>query len=190
VAFFAVQSLTGIDVFSSPLESHLHGQDWSPFAQRLVARHMEERGTTLAAYAPVFDRAVLLHAKSLIILMAVPFALLLPLVFRSLRKPFVAHAVFALHLYAFLLCLFSASLLVAGITILVGGRGLHGLNLDAILSIANLVAGGGYLYLATGAFHGTRGGRRVLEVVGLSVAVAALVKGYRFALFLLTLHTT
>lgn len=75
VAFFAVQSLIGANVFSSPLRSHLEGQDWSPLAQRLVARHLEERGTTVADYAPVFDRAVVLHAKSLIILMVLPFAL-------------------------------------------------------------------------------------------------------------------
>ena len=33
----------------------------------------------LEQYAPIFDRAVVLHAKSLILLMTVPFALLLPL---------------------------------------------------------------------------------------------------------------
>ena len=36
VLFFATESLTGGTVFSTPLESHLHTQPWSPLAQALV----------------------------------------------------------------------------------------------------------------------------------------------------------
>src|SRR5262249_31931942 len=35
VIFFALQSLTGQNVFSSSLDSHLHHQDWSDLAQTL-----------------------------------------------------------------------------------------------------------------------------------------------------------
>src|SRR3954471_18972981 len=35
--FFATQSLTGTDVLSTPLESHLRVQDWKDVAQSLVA---------------------------------------------------------------------------------------------------------------------------------------------------------
>src|SRR3954470_5085170 len=36
VAFFAVQSWASIKIFSTPLISHLHHQDWSALAQELV----------------------------------------------------------------------------------------------------------------------------------------------------------
>lgn len=40
VIFFALQSLTGDAVVSSPLQSHLQHQDWSELAQSLLARHL------------------------------------------------------------------------------------------------------------------------------------------------------
>jgi hypothetical protein len=190
VAFFAFQSLTPFHVLSSPLVSHLYGQDWSPLARRLVQQRLDELGTTVEAYAPLFDRAVLLHAKSLVILMVVPLALLLPLVFPRPRRPFVAHAVFALHAIAFLLLLFCAILALAGATVLTGGPGLESAPVDTVLSLLGLGACGAYLFLATGEFYGATGRARWLRTFGLAVAVAAIVLGYRFTLFLITLYTT
>src|SRR5690349_17132857 len=46
VLFFAVQALSTEKVFSNRLESHLHGQDWSPLAQRLVAERLNHRHVT------------------------------------------------------------------------------------------------------------------------------------------------
>lgn len=98
VLFFAIQSLTNINIFGASLDSHLHQQDWSPLAQTLLDRRLESTHNNLALYAPIFDQAVILNAKSLIILMVVPFAMLLPLVFLRSRLPFMGHVVFALHL--------------------------------------------------------------------------------------------
>jgi hypothetical protein len=39
--FFALQSLTNQNVFSSSLDSHLHHQDWTELAQSLVASRLE-----------------------------------------------------------------------------------------------------------------------------------------------------
>ena len=69
VVFFAVQSLTHTRVFSSSLDSHLHHQDWSVLAQELVGDHLAAANTTLDRFTPLFDRAVVLHAKSLVIAM-------------------------------------------------------------------------------------------------------------------------
>ena len=190
VLFFAVQSLTGETVFSSPLDSHLHHQDWSEFARSLVARKLEASGTPLDTYAPVFDSAVVVHAKSLIILMTVPFALLLPLAFQRARRPFMTHVVFSLHLYTFLLLLFCLALLAARASAWLGLGGLETSTVDNVLSIFNLAAGGLYLYLAIGPVYETAGGRRILQATALAIAVAAIVIGYRFALFLITLFTT
>ena len=112
VAFFTAQSLTHMRIFSSPLDSHLYHQDWSAAAQRLVAHRLASSDMTLERYAPLFDQAVVLNAKSLVVLMVVPFALFLPLLFLRSRRPFATHVSFALHLYAFVLLLFCVALAI------------------------------------------------------------------------------
>jgi hypothetical protein len=190
VIFFAVQSLTGETVFSSPLDSHLHHQDWSEFARTFVGRKLEASGTSLADYAPAFDSAVVVHAKSLIILMTVPFALLLPLVFLRARRPFMTHVVFALNLYAFLLLLFCVALLAARASVWLGFGGLETPAVDTTLSVFNLAACWLYLYLAIGPVYGAAGFGHILQAIVLAIAVALIVIGYRFALLLITLFTT
>jgi hypothetical protein len=190
VLFFAMQSLTRTRILSSPLRSHLHEQDWSALAQTLVAHRLEQLRTSLDLYAPAFDQAAVLNAKSLILLMALPFALLLPLVFHRSRLPFVAHVVFSLHFYAFLLLLFCVSLALAGTQELLGGSGLSSARVDDVLTTLILAVCAAYLYRATGRVYGARGGMRVANSFLLALAVGFLVLGYRFAIFLLTLYTT
>jgi hypothetical protein len=190
VVFFAVQTITRGNVFSSPLRSHLHEQDWSALAQSLVARRLQEKGVTLAAYAPVFNHAVMLHAKSLIALMVLPFALVLPLVFRRQRRPFVAHAVFALHVYAFLLLLYCGGLTLARIEQLLGGGGLQSVRVDVTLTILLIALTAVYLYLAIGRFYAESGAVRGVKAIGLAFAMGAIAVGYRFLLFIITLYTT
>jgi len=113
VLFFALQWLTGTNIFSSTLESHLHHQDWSELAESLVARRLDKTRIPLELYAPIFDQAVVINAKSLIVLMTVPFAVLLPVIFYCAHRPLMVHVVFSLHHYTFLLLLFCASLLAA-----------------------------------------------------------------------------
>ena len=187
VLFFAVQSLTGGTVFSSPLDSHLHHQDWSVFARTQVDARLTASGTTLADYAPVFDRAVVTHAKSLIILMTAPFALLLPLVFLRERRPSMMHVVFSLHLYSFLLLLFCVALFAAALSDWMGFGGIQAPAVDTTLSIILLATCTLYLYRAIGRAYGAHGVRRVVQSVALAIAVAVIVIGYRFALFLITL---
>ena len=74
ILFFAMQSLTGAKIFSTPLDQHLHSDMWSSVAQKLVAQHLQTRRTTEAQYAPVFNQAVAQNGKSLIVLMVLPFA--------------------------------------------------------------------------------------------------------------------
>lgn len=192
VLFFATQSLTHANVLSSTLASHLHQQDWQELARRLVSRRLEAKGTTLALYAPAFDRSVVLNAKSLIGLMVLPFALLLPLVFFGTRRPFVAHLVFSLHLYAFLLLLFCAVLLTLLLDMRLGGAGLSGGGggVDFMVSMLILASCAGYLHGAIGRVYGARGPLRIVQAMLLAVALGSIVLGYRFVIFLVTLYTT
>jgi len=189
VLFFAVESLTGGRVFTTPLDAHLRTQPWSPLAAGLVSRRLEALHTTLAAYAPIFDRAVALNARSLIIVMALSFVAAPAIAFHGRRRPAVAHAVFSLHLYAFLLLLFCVANVIPAVDRWFGGPGLASDGLDHAISIALVTACAAYLYVATKVVYGAGGAWRVVKVAALTVIVAAIVLGYRFVLFLITLYT-
>jgi hypothetical protein len=190
VFFFAAQSLTHTKIFSSTLDSHLHHQDWSAVAQSMVARRLEATQTTLDRYAPLFDQAVVLNAKSLVVVMVLPFVLLLPIVFRRSRRAFAIHVAFALHLYAFMLLLFCVSLAVEAVDRLLGGAGLESARMDNALTAFNLAVCAVYVYLAAGTVYASRGARRLLEALGLTLAIGAILLGYRFAIFAITLYAT
>lgn len=190
VLFFAVQWVTGENVFSSSLDSHLHHQDWSQLAQSVLSRRLEATHTSLAAYEPTFDRAIVLNAKSLILLMAFVFSLLLPLAFIRERRPFMTHVVFSLHLYTFFLLLFIIALLLAKASASLGAGGLDNPMVDNVLSVMNLTACAVYVYLAIHRAYGATGVQRIVKAIALALAVAAIALGYRFALFFITLYGT
>jgi hypothetical protein len=190
VLFFAAESLTGGTVFSTPLQSHLHTQPWSDVAQPLVSHRLASLQTTVDQYAPLFDRAISLHARSLILLMALSFAVLPAIVFRRGRHPFAAHAVFALHLYAFMLLLFCVATAIPAAGMLAGGVRSTSQLLDQTLSIGLLLACAVYLYFAVGAVYGGSRAARVAGALVLTIAAGTLVLGYRFVLLLLTLYST
>jgi hypothetical protein len=190
VIFFAVQWATGENVFSSSLASHLHHQDWSALAESFLSRRLEATHMTIAQYEPGFDRAVVLNAKSLIVLMSMLFALLLPLAFLRERRPFMTHVVFSLHLYTFLLLLFCVALILAKLSALLGLGGLDTPLVDNVLSVANITACAIYIYLAIRPVYGATGARRVATTLLLALTTAAIALGYRFALFFITLYGT
>lgn len=190
VMFFAMQSLTGVKVFSTPLDVHLHEQIWSGLARPLVERRLAATHTTLEQYAPVFDQAVALNAKSLIGLMVLPFAVLPSMLFRRRRLPAAAHVVFSLHFYAFLLLLFCAALAVGSLDVALGGAGLQAEAVDHTVSLVELGLCAVYLFVATGRVYGRTGGLGLVQVGALTLSVVAIVLGYRFVLLPLTLLST
>ena len=190
VVFFAIESMVGGKVFNSPLDAHLHTQPWSEFAPRLVEGRLAVLHKALELYAPAFDQAVALKARSLIIFMALFFALVPMLVFLRRRRPLVAHAVFSLHFYSFLLLLLCVAAVLQAMDGWVGGFGLTSDGLDHLLSISLLMASAAYLYLSVAPVYGTRGVARGAATLVLTVFVGVIVLGYRFALFLITLYST
>ena len=148
--FFIIQSLANVNIFSSPLESHMDQQDWSTLAQTMVTQRLHETHSTLDRYALLFNKAVPINAKALIVLMSVPFTLILPVVFVRSARPFMTHVVFSMHLYAFLLVLFCVAMAVPTADMLFGGAGLQSARMDNLLSVFNLLACAVYLYIAVG----------------------------------------
>ena len=189
VLFIGVQSLTQTSVFSSPLQSHLYHQDWSPLARHLVIIHLIKGPYTLAEFAPLFDQSAILHAKSLIVLMVGSFSVFLSLLFYGRNRPFAAHFIFSLNFYAFLLLLFCGSLAFMFVQKLLGGAGLDSGTVDIAITLFNLIACAFYLHLAIGKVYGATGAMQVVRAVLLSVIVTALVPVYRFTIFLITLYS-
>jgi hypothetical protein len=187
--FVAVQSLTGVNILSTPLDSHLHHQDWSPLARSMVEDRLAAQQQTLAALTDAFDRAAIFNAKTLMILMVLAFAPLLPLTFRSRRSPAGAHAVFALHFYAFVLILLCASVLLAEAELRAGGDGIRSQAVDLTLALFNVAACAAYLYIAIGPAYAATGRARIGKALWLAAAVAALFVGYRFVIFVITLYS-
>jgi hypothetical protein len=190
ILFFAVESLSGGTIFTAPLDSHLHTQPWDVLAQQLVAHRLEALNTTLALYAPGFDQALAVNARSLIILATLGFAFAPALVFIRGRHPLIAHAVFSLHFFAFLLLLLCVATAVPPIDSLIGGTGFSSQSLDYVLIGVLLATSAVYLYIATGAVYGARGVMRVLKSAALTAAVFFVLLAYRFVLLLITLYTT
>ena len=60
--------------------------------------------------------------------------------------------------------------------------------MDNLLSAFNLVVSAIYLYLAVGPAYATSGWRRVAATLVLALAAPAIVLGYRFVLFVITLY--
>ena len=63
VLFFAIQSLTEFRVFSTPLDMHLYNQPWGSLSVSMATARLAERATTLDAFRPIFDRAVVVNAN-------------------------------------------------------------------------------------------------------------------------------
>ena len=186
--FFAAQSMTETSVVGTSLSSHLYGQDWSGIARPLVAWRLVELRTTLELFEPAFDRAVVLNAKSLIILMVLPFTGALILTFLRARRPFVTHMVFALRFYAFTMILLCALLVAEAASAWMGVAGMR--DLDKPLFVVLLAASAVYLHLATGVARGARGWTHAGTTVVLTLVVGTMISVCRFTIFLITLYTT
>lgn len=190
VLFFAVQSFADMKIFASTLAFRLDGQLWSEFGRQLVTKHLTQTGYSLEQYAPIFNQAVALNAKSMIGLMVPLLALLPPLTFWRTSRPLAVHVAFCLHIYAFLLLLFCVPLAAEIADGALGGDGLMNPHTDDVVSLILLSTCGGYLYCAIGPVYGARGVLRGLQALVLALATACIFLVYKFALLPITLWTT
>lgn len=188
--FFFVQSLSDARILTAPLDVRLAGEDGGGWARAMVEARLAATGRTLGEYAPVFDQAVAVNAKSLIGLMVPPFALLLPLVFIGRAKPFGVHVVFALHFYAFVLVLLCLPLAVLIVAKMFGGSGVPAPLADDLMSVGLVAAMAIYLFLAIKPVYHVQGAGLAGRTLLLTAAAVYIFLGYRFALLPLTLYTT
>ena len=191
VLFFFLQSFSEMLIFTSPLDARLHrGLDFeTTYGPALVNARLAATGRTFEQYAPVFNQAVAVNAKSLIGLMVPLLALPLPLVFWR-KRPLAVHVVFSLHFYAFFLLLLCVPVVAMMIDKAVGGTGAMSQPVDDATSIALVIATLVYFYTAIGRAYDARGAARGVQAAILTVVVAAIFLVYRMALLPITLYTT
>ena len=188
--FFAVQSFTTEKVFSTPLASHLQVQDWSRSHRNWSMPGWRQERRCWMPDMPTFDRAVAANAKSLVIVMAIPFALFLILMFRRAGRPAVAHIVFALALLRVSHGDLVRPLAGGARDSWMGAFKIRWSSMDTLSFALQLGAIAAYLYVAIGKVYGATGVIRAVKAATLAVAVGAVVLGYRFLIFLVTLYGT
>ncbi len=193
VVSFLVQALSGWGVFAISLSEHLGGQTYRTLAQRWVTGHLAARGMTMDQYAPIFDHAGSLYAKSLVMVMLPFFAIAVGLLFVDRRKVAVAHLVFAVHYYAYLLVFLSVFFPVVAVVVWLWSRlglpwnaGLLDWSAMSVEGIVCLV----YLARAVTVVYGAGLIRRWLSAGLLTVATLYILWVYRFVLFVITLWST
>ena len=108
---------------------------------------------------------------------------------RSLR-PLVAHVVFALHFYTFLLLLLCVAITIPVVSAWFGGAGRKSESMDRRISIDLLIASSVFSRLSAVAAYDERGVVLVVKTGTLTLAVAADLMGYRFIVLLITLQST
>src|SRR4029079_1327778 len=90
----------------------------------------------------------------------------------------------------FMLLLFSIGTAIPAAGVPFGWERSESGLLDAVLSIGLVIACALYLFAAIRPVYASRGWARVLCAAALTVGVAAIVLGYRFAVMLITLYNT
>jgi hypothetical protein len=172
------QSLAGITHAGAP----------SSIAQRMVAKEVTSRKTSLEEMEAKFDRAVKVEARSMVITMVPMFTICLALLQVRQKTFVVQHLVFSLHFYAFVM-LFSCALdaIEAFVDRLpwAGFRSLVGNYLIVVIfSVVCL-----YLFVSLRRVYVETRFSASIKAVALSVLVFFVLAAYRFILFVVTLHS-
>jgi hypothetical protein len=196
IVFFVVQSALGFQVLSNDLASHIGAQRggnqfYAAAARPIVERRLLETGRTLEQYSDVFNHAVRVNAKALVVLLVPAVALIVLVSFPRPRHALITATVFALHFVAFFLLLEAVLIPIVGIP---AGLALSALGLgrwwDLLTSTLLLAICVGWLYRAYRTVYEAQPAGAALRAAVLAAMFVPLLIGYRFVVFLATLYTT
>jgi Protein of unknown function (DUF3667) len=194
VAFFLVQSASGLGILAWPLRAHLSDDSIAWFTTWLLARHRPDLAPSSAAYADIFNALESVHAKSLVIVMVPAFAAALGMLLLDRHERFKHSLPFALHFFAFALLWLCAlfPMLAVVLRLIVQSRmalpSAHSMDLAVTGLEAAVLAW--YLYVALDTVFGLPRLRRLLSVAALLAAVYAILKAYHAIVFAVTLYST
>ena len=194
VAFFLVQSASGLGILAWPLRVHLSDDSIAWLTTRLLAQHRPGIVASGDTYADVFNALEAVHAKSLVIVMVPAFALVLRVLLLNRREPFKNSLTFATHFFAFALiwlCALFPTLAIA-LRFIAPSRApapwLHSMDLVATGLEAAVL--GWYLYVALDTVFGLSRLQRLLVVITLVAALYVILMAYHVVVFVATLYST
>jgi hypothetical protein len=193
VAFFVIQSVSGLGILTWPLRVHLSDDSISWLTTWLLARRHPDMTVPTDAYAKVFNALESVNAKSLVIVMVPAFAGVLGVLVLDRRHGFKDSFTFAAHFFAFSLiwlCALFPTVAIALSLITVSGIPLpsnHSMDLAATCLEGGVLAW--YLYVALDAVFGLSRLRRAITVLALVAALYAFLKAYHVVVFAVTLYS-
>jgi hypothetical protein len=197
VAFFVVQSASGVSILSWPLRIHLSDDSIAWITTRLFAQHRPHVAASNDAYEQIFNMLETVHAKSLVIVMVPAFAIALSALLLDRREPFRNSLTFAINFFYF-----CAGLVVRTVS---GGRYRIGLcalyyaerraRVMASFDGSRCVRHSScrtwlYLYAALNTVFGLSRPRRILMVIALVATLYVILKAYHVVVFAATLYST
>jgi hypothetical protein len=194
VAFFLVQSASGLGILTWPLRIHLSDDSIGWLTTRLLAQHRPDVTASNDSYAEVFNSLEAVHAKSLVIVMVPAFALILGALLIDRREPFKNSLTFATHFFAFALiwlCALFPALAIVFRFVMTGGMPAplyH--SVDLVVSGVEAAVLGWYIYVALDTVFGLSRPRRLLMVIALIAALYVILLAYHVVVFATTLYST
>lgn len=192
VAFFLVQSASGLGILTWPLRVHLSDDSIAWLTTRLLAQHRPDVTASNDSYAEVFNSLEAVHAKSLVIVMIPAFAVVLGALLIDRREPFKNSLTFATHFFAFALlwlcALFPALAIVLRFYSSAAAPMSH--SIDLVVSALEAAVLGWYIYVALGTVFGLTRPRRLVMVVALIAALYVILLVYHVVVFAATLYST
>jgi hypothetical protein len=194
VAFFLVQSATGVGILTWPLSAHLSDDLIGWFTNWLLAQHRPDLAASGAGYTNLFNALESVHAKSLVIVMVPAFAAVLGVLLLDRPAPFKQSLPFALHFFAFVLlwlcALFPMIPLVLRLLIASGIALPSHHALDVAVTTLEVAVLAWYLYVALDIVFGLSRPRRLLSVLVLVAALYVILEAYHAVVFAATLYST
>jgi hypothetical protein len=193
VAFFLIQSASGLGILTWPLRIHLSDDSISWFTTWLLAQRKPGVTAPTSDYAAIFDALEAVHAKSLVIVMVPAFALVLGALTLDRREALRHVFTFATHFFAFALLWLSLLFPVAAIVLRSMAAAHLTVEHHALDMVITAIEAGGlawYIYLALGTVFGLSRLRRSMTAVALILALYVILKAYHAVVFAVTLYST
>ena len=197
VLFFVLQSALGFQVLSNDLGSHIGTwkgsgkQFYAAIARPIAERRLAATGRTIEQYTDVFNHAVRVNAKGLVVAMVPLVALVLLAAFPRGRYPVTTVTVLALHLLAFFLLVETLLMPLLGVP---AGILLTALSVgwlwDPLISAVLMAICAAWIYKASRVVYGASARSAALKAAAIAVLLVPVIVCYRFIVFLFTLFTT
>jgi len=196
VLFFVLQSALRFQVLSNDLGSHIgtwkgSRQYYSAIARPIAERRLAATGRTIEQYTDVFNHAVRVNAKGLVVAMVPLFGLVLVASFPRARYPVTTAMVLALHFLAFFLLLETLLMPLLGVP---AGMLLSALSLgwlwDPLTSAVLIAICAAWIYKASRVVYEASAKSAALKAAGIAGLLIPIIVCYRFIVFIVTLFTT